>query len=73
MVTFRLADSLPRSVLDRYIRNPRHYADAIDYVENNPVKARLCSHREDWEFSSARMRMAYASDKCGQDARAPGK
>ena len=38
---------------DRYIRNERHFAAAIAYVENNPVKAGLCRRPEDWRFSSA--------------------
>jgi REP element-mobilizing transposase RayT len=38
---------------DRYVRNQRHFASAIAYVENNPVKARLCKHPEDWPYSSA--------------------
>jgi len=38
---------------DRYIRNQRHFVAAIDYVENNPVKAGLCKRPEDWPFSSA--------------------
>ena len=47
---------------DRYVRNAHHYANAINYIENNPVKACLCSHRAEWEFSSARMRMARAAN-----------
>ena len=38
---------------DRYIRNERHLAAAIAYVENNPVKAGLCRRPEDWPFTSA--------------------
>jgi len=38
---------------DRYIRNAKHFASAIRYIEDNPVKARLCSRPEDWPFSSA--------------------
>ena len=41
---------------DRYIRNERHFASAIAYIENNPVKAGLCPRSEDWPFSSARFR-----------------
>ncbi len=29
---------------DRYIRNYRHYIAAVDYVKNNPVKAKICTH-----------------------------
>jgi putative DNA methylase len=40
-------------VFDRYIRDDRHYTNVINYIENNPVKARLCNAKEDWEFGSA--------------------
>jgi REP element-mobilizing transposase RayT len=42
---------------DRYIRNAEHYQKAVRYIENNPVKARLCSKPEDWPFSSAWFRV----------------
>jgi len=38
---------------DRYIRNERHYLATIAYIENNPVKAKLCEKKEDWIFGSA--------------------
>lgn len=38
---------------DRYIRHGKHYTNVIRYIENNPVKARLCKRPEDWVFSSA--------------------
>jgi REP element-mobilizing transposase RayT len=38
---------------DRYIRNAEHFATTARYIENNPVKARLCKRPEDWPFSSA--------------------
>jgi REP element-mobilizing transposase RayT len=41
---------------DRYIRDEKHFVSAIAYIENNPVKARLCKKPEDWPFSSARFR-----------------
>jgi REP element-mobilizing transposase RayT len=41
---------------DRYVRNPKHFASAIAYIENNPVKAGLCAKPEDWPFGSARLR-----------------
>jgi REP element-mobilizing transposase RayT len=40
---------------DRYIRDSRHFASTIAYIENNPVKARLCETPEDWPFGSARL------------------
>ena len=41
---------------DRYIRNERHYDNALAYIEHNPVKAGLCQRPEDWRWSSARWR-----------------
>ena len=38
---------------DRYIRNRKHFVSVVRYIENNPVKAGLCSLPEDWRFSSA--------------------
>jgi putative DNA methylase len=38
---------------DRYIRNEKHFANAVFYIENNPVKAGLCCKPEDWRWSSA--------------------
>jgi REP element-mobilizing transposase RayT len=39
---------------DHWIRNEEERARLVAYVENNPVKARLCKRPEDWEWSSAR-------------------
>jgi putative DNA methylase len=38
---------------DRYIRNDRHYRNALAYIENNPVKAGLCEKPEAWRWISA--------------------
>jgi REP element-mobilizing transposase RayT len=38
---------------DRYIRNAEHFHRTVEYIENNPVKAGLCSKPSDWPFSSA--------------------
>ena len=38
---------------DRFIRNEEHLADAIEYVEMNPVKARLVTSKDKWRWSSA--------------------
>lgn len=38
---------------DRYIRNEAHYQATLSYVENNPVKAGLCTAPEEWPYSSA--------------------
>lgn len=41
---------------DRYMRDEEQTRKAIRYIENNPVKAKLCRAPEDWPFSSARFR-----------------
>ncbi|MFN2493694.1 MAG: transposase [Pyrinomonadaceae bacterium] len=38
---------------DRYIRNRKHFRKTVEYIENNPVKAGLCSKPSDWPYSSA--------------------
>ncbi len=42
-----------RDYFDRFIRDERHYRNALYYIENNPVKAGLVRLAEDWAFSSA--------------------
>jgi REP element-mobilizing transposase RayT len=39
---------------DRFIRDARHYALAIDYIHRNPVMAGLVERAEHWPWSSAR-------------------
>ena len=46
-----------KEYFDRYIRNARQFAKTVAYIENNPVKANLCARPEDWQFSSARLRV----------------
>ena len=41
-----------KEYFDRYIRNVRHYSKVLAYIENNPVKARLCEEPGDWPFGS---------------------
>lgn len=45
-----------REPFDRYIRNQRHFHNAVTYIENDPVKAGLCEEPKDWRWSSARWR-----------------
>ncbi len=46
-----------REYFDRFVRDDRHFANAVRYVEENPVKAGLAGSPEDWRWSSAyRMR-----------------
>ena len=46
-----------REPFDRYIRNQRHFLNALTYIEDNPVKAGLCEKPENWRWSSARRRL----------------
>ena len=48
---------------DRYIRNAKHFENAVSYIENNPVRAGLCAFPGEWPFGSAwfRARSANAS------------
>ncbi|MEI7832711.1 MAG: transposase [bacterium] len=39
---------------DRFIRDEEHYKTVAYYIEQNPVKAGLCSSSEQWPWSSAR-------------------
>ena len=41
---------------DRFIRDVRHFAAALAYVENNPVKAGLAAKLDHWRCGSARRR-----------------
>lgn len=41
---------------DRYIRDEQHFANALAYIEKNPVKAGLCEKPQDWQWSSAHYR-----------------
>ncbi|WP_296927456.1 transposase [Thiohalocapsa sp.] len=45
-----------RDYFDRYIRDDRHLAAVVRYIERNPVKAGLVARAEDWPFGSARLR-----------------
>jgi len=42
-----------REYFDRAVRNEEHFAAAIDYIHNNPVKAGLCQTPTEWLLSSA--------------------
>jgi len=43
-----------RDYWDRYIRDERHFHTVVDYIHQNPVKARLVGTAKDWPWSSAR-------------------
>jgi len=38
---------------DRFIRNDVHYANAVAYIHQNPVKAKLVTRPGDWPYGSA--------------------
>jgi putative transposase len=42
-----------REYWDRYIRDEKHYVQAIHYIHKNPVKAHLVTSAEQWRWSSA--------------------
>jgi putative transposase len=42
-----------RSFHDRRVRNAEEYAERREYIQLNPVAARLCARPEDWKYSSA--------------------
>ncbi|WP_459923059.1 REP-associated tyrosine transposase [Desulfatiferula olefinivorans] len=44
-----------RDYYDRFIRDEKHFTQAINYIHENPVKAGLCSHASEWPWSSARI------------------
>ena len=49
---------------DRVIRDERHWATAVAYVIDNPVKAGLCPKPEQWRFGSAWKReLAFEEEK----------
>jgi len=41
---------------DRFMRDAEQTLRAVRYIENNPVKARLCRTRGEWQHSSTRFR-----------------
>jgi putative DNA methylase len=42
-----------REYCDRAIRDAEHLRNTVEYIHNNPVKARLVTHPEQWRWSSA--------------------
>jgi len=49
-----------REYWDTFMRDAAQEKTAIRYIENNPVKAKLCRTKYGWPFSSARFRDEYA-------------
>ena len=52
-----------RESFERYIRDYEHFQNVVAYIENNPVKARLCQKPSDWPYSSAWFRAHKESKK----------
>ena len=52
----RTGDFWQADYWDTYMRDEAQKIRAIHYIENNPVKAKLCRAPEEWPFSSARFR-----------------
>ncbi len=44
--------SVAAGVFDRYIRDAGHYANTVDYIHENPVKAGLVKNAREWKYSS---------------------
>lgn len=57
-----------REYHDRYIRNEKHLAAAVSYIETNPVAAGLVRDPGDWRFGGAARALR---DHAGKDAGAP--
>ena len=53
-----------REYWDRFIRDEIHFWNTLNYIHNNPVKARLVGAATDWEWSSARR---WQTDERGLD------
>ena len=58
-----------REYWDRFIRDEKHFANAIEYIHNNPVKAGLVKNAEDWYWSSVGGR---GIEKINQECEAAG-
>jgi hypothetical protein len=59
-----------REYFDRFIRNEQHLAQAIAYIEQNPVKAGLVDNPEAWPYSSASWEHRHTA--ASKDAGVPG-
>ena len=63
-----------REYYDRFMRNEQHMAQAIAYIEQNPVKAGLVDKPEAWPFSSAsRERHHGVADQSRRDGGDPSE
>lgn len=48
-----------REYWDTFMRDEEQERKAVHYIENNPVKAKLCREAKEWLFSSAKFRDEY--------------
>lgn len=48
----RSGDFWYREYYDRFMRDAEHFDRVKDYIELNPVKAKLCAHKHEWRWSS---------------------
>jgi len=55
-----------REYWDRFIRNDRHFQQAVEYIHYNPVKAGLVERAEEWPWSSASVVYQNANREIGE-------
>jgi REP element-mobilizing transposase RayT len=58
-----------REYWDRFIRNERHFQQAVEYIHQNPVKAGLVGRPDQWPWSSA----FAGEERANQEIGDPGK
>ena len=58
---------------DRAVRDERHFIMAVEYIENNPVKAGLCAQAADWAWSSAGQRTEASQEGKGDTLSGRGR
>lgn len=57
-----------REYWDTFMRDEKQEQIAVRYIENNPMKAKLCRMAEEWAFGSARLRGVDRRLKIGRSA-----
>lgn len=60
-----------REYWDRFIRNDRHFQQAVEYIHHNPVKAGLVARAEDWTWSGASTAYQEADQEIGDPGGRP--
>jgi hypothetical protein len=56
---------------DRWIRDQEHFCRALRYIENNPVKARLCAKPSDWPLAVPGFANVAATRRMDSEQRSP--